>query len=112
MDSTKILLGRKIRLLRKAKGWTQDYLSEQLEINPKSILRIEQGQTFPTIQNLEKLADVFGIEIVDLFNNRSLDDISKLKKDINEIVENLDDDKIRYLYSFLNAIKWLWYNSL
>lgn len=105
MDSTKILLGRKIRLLRKAKGWTQDYLSEQLEINPKSILRIEQGQTFPTIQNLEKLADVFGIEIVDLFNNRSLDNISKLKKDINEIVENLDDDKIRYLYSFLNAIK-------
>lgn len=105
MDSTKILLGRKIRLLRKAKGWTQDYLSEQLEINPKSILRIEQGQTFPTIQNIEKLADVFGIEIVDLFNNRSLDDISKLKKDINEIVENLDDDKIRYLYSFLNAIK-------
>ena len=105
MDSTKILLGRKIRLLRKAKGWTQDYLSEQLEINPKSILRIEQGQTFPTIQNLEKLADVFGIEIVDLFNNRSLEDISKLKKDINEIVENLDDDKIRYLYSFLNAIK-------
>lgn len=105
MDSTKILLGRKIRLLRKAKGWTQDYLSEQLEINPKSILRIEQGQTFPTIQNLEKLADVFGIEIVDLFNNRSLDDISKLKKDINEIVENLDDEKIRYLYSFLNAIK-------
>lgn len=105
MDSTKILLGRKIRLLRKAKGWTQDYLSEQLEINPKSILRIEQGQTFPTIQNLEKLAYVFGIEIVDLFNNRSLDDISKLKKDINEIVENLDDDKIRYLYSFLNAIK-------
>ena len=105
MDSTKILLGRKIRLLRKAKGWTQDYLSEQLEINPKSILRIEQGQTFPTIQNLEKLADVFGIEIVDLFNNRSLDDISKLKKDINEIVENIDDDKIRYLYSFLNAIK-------
>ena len=78
MDSTKILLGRKIRLLRKAKGWTQDYLSEQLEINPKSILRIEQGQTFPTIQNLEKLADVFGIEIVDLFNNRSLDDISNL----------------------------------
>lgn len=60
---------------------------------------------FPTIQNLEKLADVFGIEIVDLFNNRSLDNISKLKKDINEIVENLDDEKIRYLYSFLNAIK-------
>ena len=24
MDSTKILLGRKIRLLRKAKGWTQE----------------------------------------------------------------------------------------
>ena len=105
MDSTKILLGRKIRLLRKAKGWTQDYLSELLGINPKSVLRIESGQTFPTIQNLEKLAEVFGIEIADLFNNRSLDEIPNLKKVINEMIETLDDNKIRNLYNFLYAIK-------
>lgn len=105
MDSTKILLGRKIRLLRKAKGWTQDYLSELLGINPKSVLRIESGQTFPTIQNLEKLAEVFEIEISDLFNNRSLDEIPNLKKLINEMIETLDDNKIRNLYNFLYAIK-------
>lgn len=105
MDSTKILLGRKIRLLRKSKGWTQDYLSELLGINPKSVLRIECGQTFPTIQNLEKLAEVFEIEIADLFNNRSLDEIPNLKKVINEMIETLDDNKIRNLYNFLYAIK-------
>ena len=105
MDSTKILLGRKIRLLRKSKGWTQDYLSELLGINPKSVLRIESGQTFPTIQNLEKLAEVFGIEIADLFNNRSFDEIPNLKKVINEMIETLDDNKIRNLYNFLYAIK-------
>ncbi len=105
MDSTKILLGRKIRLLRKAKGWTQDYLSELLGINPKSVLRIESGQTFPTIQNLEKLAEVFEIEITDLFNNRSLDEIPNLKKLINEMIETLDDNKLRNLYNFLYAIK-------
>lgn len=105
MDSTKILLGRKIRLLRKSKGWTQDYLSELLGINPKSVLRIECGRTFPTIQNLEKLAEVFEIEIADLFNNRSLDEIPNLKKVINEMIETLDDNKIRNLYNFLYAIK-------
>ena len=59
MNKTKILLGRKIRELRKERKWTQEYLSELLDINPKSVLRIESGQTFPTIQNIEKLSEVF-----------------------------------------------------
>ena len=57
------------------------------------------------LQNLEKLAEVFEIEISDLFNNRSLDEIPNLKKLINEMIETLDDNKIRNLYNFLYAIK-------
>ena len=40
--------------------------------------------------DLEKLAEVFEIEISDLFNNRSLDEIPNLKKLINEMIETLD----------------------
>ena len=105
MDSTKILLGRKIRNLRKQKGWTQEHLSELAGINPKSILRIESGKTFPTYQNLEKFSEIFDVEVADLFNNRSLDNIETLKKYIYKDINNLDENKIRVLYNFLYAIK-------
>ncbi|MBO6088607.1 helix-turn-helix transcriptional regulator [bacterium] len=105
MNKTKVLLGRKIRELRKERKWTQEYLSELLDINPKSILRIESGQTFPTIQNIEKLSEVFNIEISDLFNNKSFADIKDLKTEIYNTIETLNDYKIRVLYNFLYAIK-------
>ena len=105
MNKTKILLGRKIRELRKERKWTQEYLSELLDINPKSVLRIESGQTFPTIQNIEKLSEVFEIEISDLFNNKSFADIKDLKQEIFNTIETLDYNKTRVLYNFLSAIK-------
>lgn len=105
MNKTKILLGRKIRELRKERKWTQEYLSELLDINPKSVLRIESGQTFPTIQNIEKLSEVFEIEISDLFNNKSFADINELKQEILCTIETLDYNKTRILYNFLYAIK-------
>lgn len=105
MNSVKILLGRKIRQLRKENDWTQEYLSEKLGINSQSLLRIENGKTFPTVQNLEKIAEIFGIGIDDLFNNKSLSDIKDLKSEILSTIETLNEDKIRVLYNFLYAIK-------
>lgn len=105
MNPTKVLLGRRIKQLRKEKGWTQDYLSELLGINAKSILRIENGKTFPTVENLEKIADVFNIEIQDLFKNKALAETEILKSVILDIVNGLNEDKIRMLYKFLDSIR-------
>ena len=105
MSSVKTLLGRKIRQLRKEHNWTQEYLSEKLGINSQSLLRIENGKTFPTVQNLEKIAEIFEIDISELFNNKSFDDISELKKEILSTIKTLDYNKTRVLYNFLFAIK-------
>ena len=105
MSSVKLLLGKKIRQLRKEHNWTQDFLSEKLGINSQSLLRIENGKTFPTVQNLEKIAEVFEIEISDLFNNKSFADINELKQEILSTIETLDYNKTRMLYNFLYAIK-------
>ena len=104
MDSTKVLLGKKIKQLRKKNKWTQEHLSELVGINSKSILRIECGKTFPSYQNLEKFAKIFEVEVADLFNNHSLADINYLKKYIYDHIKSLDDKRIRILYNFLYAI--------
>jgi len=104
VNLTKSLLGKKIKQLRKNKGWTQDYMSELVGINAKSILRIENGKTFPTVENLEKIADIFGLEISDLFENKAYADKKVLLPLINNMISNLDDEKIKMLYIFLNSI--------
>jgi len=105
MNSTKILLGKKIRNLRKSKQWTQEQLSEKLGINAKSVLRIESGKTFPTIQNLEKLAEIFELDIADLFVNHYLDDIEKIKEYIYRSIETMTDREIRTVYNFIYSNK-------
>lgn len=104
MNSTKVLLGRKIKQLRKDKGWTQEYLSELVGLNTKSILRIENGKTFPSIENLEKIAQVFKVEISDLFENKANADKDILKSLIFEIVNKLNDEKMSIAYKFLHSI--------
>ncbi len=40
--------GKKLRILRKAKGFTQEVLAEKAEIDEKHLSRIEYGKYFPT----------------------------------------------------------------
>ncbi|MFA7658652.1 MAG: helix-turn-helix transcriptional regulator [Candidatus Gastranaerophilaceae bacterium] len=96
---TKQRLGAKIRELRKRKKWTQEKLSEMIDINPRQMVRIEMGQNLPTIENLENIAKNLGVSISDLFNNDCFDDNNSLKKKINSKIESLDDKSLRFLYS-------------
>ncbi len=47
--------GKKLRDLRKAKGFTQEVLAEKAEIDEKHLSRIENGKYFPTYSTLLKL---------------------------------------------------------
>ena len=65
----KQLLGAKIRELRKQKKYSQEYFSELIDLNPRQIVRIENGESFPTAENLEKIATVLGVKPQELFIN-------------------------------------------
>ena len=56
-----------IKSLRKEKGITQAQLAETTGINRAMIGRIEKGDYVPTVDQLEKLAEVLGFEPADLF---------------------------------------------
>ena len=56
-----------VKSLRKEKGITQAKLSEATGINRAMIGRIEKGDYIPTVDQLEKLAEVLGFEPADLY---------------------------------------------
>lgn len=97
MDIKKCL-GQKVRKLRKEKGYSQEYFSELLELNPRQIVRIENGESFPTAENLQKIAKVLSVVPEELFFSECFMDKEYLQKKIIEKVNTLDSEKIRILY--------------
>lgn len=63
-------LGRNVRRLRRAKGWTQDELAGRLKIEQVSISLIENNRANPTLQTLEDIATCLGVKFVELFEMR------------------------------------------
>jgi len=64
----RILLGRRIRVIRKAKDWTQEKLGAKADVSYKFIGEIERGQQNPSFDTLVKIADALEIELFDLFS--------------------------------------------
>ena len=73
------LFGRRIKELRKKFGYTQEQLSEKMGLFQKQIGNIETGTCFTTINNLEKLTEIFDVEMKDLFDFNYLQDRNVLE---------------------------------
>ena len=102
MDINKnILLGKKIKEIRKKRGLTQDFLAEKVGIDAKHLSRIECGKNSLSLNLLYKICDVLNTDLGVLFDNISLKNKTKLIADINKILEQSSEDKIRSLYRIL-----------
>ena len=58
--------GALIAELRKEKGLTQDQLGEQVFVSGKAVSKWERGLSFPSVDVLEKLAEVLGVTVTEL----------------------------------------------
>lgn len=48
------------------KGWDQSYIAQQLELTPSTVSDWVKGKKYPRVDAMQRLADLFGISIVDL----------------------------------------------
>jgi transcriptional regulator with XRE-family HTH domain len=60
-------LGKRIRQLRKAKGWSQEYLANQAEMHRTYMWGVEQGLRNPSIRHLTQIADALQVTLMQLF---------------------------------------------
>jgi transcriptional regulator with XRE-family HTH domain len=61
-------LGKRIRQLRKAKGWSQEYLANQAEMHRTYMWGVEQGVRNPSIRHLTQIADALEVPLTQLFD--------------------------------------------
>jgi transcriptional regulator with XRE-family HTH domain len=60
-------LGRRIRQLRNAKGWSQESLAEQADLDRSYIAGIEVGARNPSLKAIERLAGALSVRLSELF---------------------------------------------
>lgn len=104
MDNTRILLGKRIKEIRKSLNLTQEQLAEKIKIEPNNLSRIENGKNFPTPENLSKIALALEVELRDLFTYNHLKSYDEIKNTIFRAVEK-DENMARKIYRFWEAIR-------
>lgn len=58
-----VTLGANISERRKKLGWTQAELAERIGVDTETVSRFERGSNLPSLQRLEKLADVLKLPL-------------------------------------------------
>ena len=105
MRSTQQLLGARIKELRKRRGFTQDQLSEQVDLATRYISMIEVGRSSPSLETIENIARVLGVELKVLFDFAHLDPDAIAVKGILTSMEGINEDNRRLLYRIASLMK-------
>ena len=78
-------LGMMISSLRKEKGMTQLELAEKMGVTDKAVSKWERDLSYPDLNSIPKLAEIFGVSVEYLMQNR-LESQREEKKDITPLV--------------------------
>lgn len=78
-------LGKKIRLLRHQKGWSQEDVAKRLDISIPAFSKIETGITDVNLSRLNQISKLFGLSLVQLLSTSD----SEEEKQIQDEIDNL-----------------------
>ena len=104
MNDIKVLLGKRIREIRKSQNLTQDSLAELVGVESPSISNIENGKYYPTNENLQKIADVLKVKPYELYMFEHLRPVNELKDEMFQALDN-NEKLIRLMYKFYTTVK-------
>ena len=104
MSNQKDLLGKRIKELRKHKGYTQDYLAEKLKIEPRQLSKLETGKHYPSFETIIALLETFDITFEELISFEHLNSTNDIRKTLLKDIENIDDSKIQNVYKILRVL--------
>lgn len=99
----RILLGRRLREIRKQKGFKQEKLAEMIDVDPTTISNIENGKNYPSMINLENIIDALDCTFFDVFDYEHKKDNTNLLTEINCILKK-HPEKIEDFYKILKAL--------
>lgn len=68
MKNLKEAFGQRLKEIRKSKNYTQEVLAEKIDLSPRQLIRIENGENFPSVATIGKISLVFEVSLAQLFD--------------------------------------------
>jgi transcriptional regulator with XRE-family HTH domain len=99
------LFGRRLRQLRKQRGFTQEKLGVAAGLSYKYLGGVERGEENPTLAVVAKLADALKVEPRDLFEYRhEATTPAQLRKELDHLTREADVATLRQAVKLLRAL--------
>lgn len=102
-NNKNITFGKRLRELRKSRGFTQQMLAEKANMDEKHLCRIEKGKYFPNHNTLNNLLNALGIGIEEAglnLENVSNNENSYYAKSM-QILNTATEQELKYYYGLL-----------
>jgi transcriptional regulator with XRE-family HTH domain len=84
-------LGKKIRLLRHQRGWSQEDVAKRLDISIPAFSKIETGITDINLSRLEQISKLFEMSVVQLLTFNDLEQENKYNSELDSVTKKLSD---------------------
>ena len=106
-DELRKEVGKRIKLLRTAKGWNQQKLADEADLTQSAIAQFEKGERLPSTTALQSITGAFGISMESLLNpepNADPDKILNLGQLMKD-AKTLSADQILILNRLVQSMK-------
>ena len=84
-------LGKKIRLLRHQKAWSQEDVAKRLDISIPAFSKIETGITDINLSRLEQISTLFEMSVVQLLTFNDTEQQEKYVSELEVLTKRLQD---------------------
>ena len=84
-------LGKKIRLLRHQRGWSQEDVAKRLDISIPAFSKIETGITDINLSRLEQISILFEMSVVQLLTFNDAEQEQKYNSELDTVSKKLSD---------------------
>ncbi|MET3980624.1 transcriptional regulator with XRE-family HTH domain [Mucilaginibacter sp. UYP25] len=84
-------LGKKIRLLRHQKGWSQEEVAKRLDISIPAFSKIETGITDINLSRLEQISVLFEMSVVQLLTYNEVEQDKQIASELENVNKKLMD---------------------
>jgi transcriptional regulator with XRE-family HTH domain len=84
-------LGKKIRLLRHQKGWSQEDVAKRLDISIPAFSKIETGITDINLSRLEQISVLFEMSVIQLLTFNDSEQDQKFVNELESVNKKLMD---------------------
>ncbi|MCW8309732.1 helix-turn-helix domain-containing protein [Sphingobacterium thalpophilum] len=82
-------LGKKIRLLRHQKGWSQEDVAKRLDISIPAFSKIETGITDVNLSRLNQISKLFNLTVVQLLSTSDSEEDKEYVNEVNALTQKL-----------------------